>query len=203
MTDLIGSDLVLVVLFAFAVLDGFFPPVPSETAVIALTAAWGAGDGGPAPLLVVAVAACGAFTGDQLAYLVGRRASGRIGRARGKGARAFVRAGEMVQRHGGTLLLAARFVPGGRVAVTTAAGALGFPRTAYVAWTAAGGVAWGAYYASIGALSGSWLQGNTLLAIVIGVAGGVLLGAVANRCVTAMRRAGATPDDVQEEPPVG
>lgn len=188
MTELLSSDLVLVVLFAFAVLDGFFPPVPSETAVIALAAAAGTGAAGPPALLVVAVAAGGAFTGDQLAYGVGRRVSGRLGRTEGRAARAVSRAAERVQRHGGTLLLAARFVPGGRVAATIAAGALGFPRPAYLAWTGAGALVWAAYYAAIGSVSGAWLQGSTLLAIGVGVLGGLLLGSVIDRGVQALGR---------------
>lgn len=62
---------VYVGLFLFAMIDGFFPPIPSESAVIAL-ASLSASTGHPAMLGVGAAAALGAFTGDHIAYAIGR-----------------------------------------------------------------------------------------------------------------------------------
>ena len=63
------SYLVAVVLPA---LDAIVPVVPSETAVIALGVAT-AGSADPRIALLVACAAAGAFLGDNLSYLLGRR----------------------------------------------------------------------------------------------------------------------------------
>ena len=53
-------------------LDVIFPILPSETAIIALGGAT-AGSAGPRIALLVACAALGAFLGDNLSYLIGRR----------------------------------------------------------------------------------------------------------------------------------
>ena len=70
---LAGSPWVLVVLYLFATVDGFFPPIPSESLVIALASLSVAPGGRPALLPVILVAAAGAFTGDQIAYTIGGR----------------------------------------------------------------------------------------------------------------------------------
>ena len=57
-----------------AALDAIFPVVPSETAIIALGVAT-AGSADPRIALLVASAAAGAFLGDNLSYLIGRRFS--------------------------------------------------------------------------------------------------------------------------------
>ena len=59
---LVGSPWAFVVLWLLATLDGFFPPVPSETAVIAL-AAVSAATGRPEMWLVVVTAAVDAQAG--------------------------------------------------------------------------------------------------------------------------------------------
>lgn len=71
------------VLFAVAAIDGFFPVVPSESLVI--TAGVYAASGEPRLGWVVVLAALGAFTGDHVSFLVGRRAGGRLVRGRGRG----------------------------------------------------------------------------------------------------------------------
>ncbi len=57
---------------AMPALDAVFPVVPSETAIIALGVAT-AGSADPRIALLVACAALGAFLGDNLSYLIGRR----------------------------------------------------------------------------------------------------------------------------------
>ena len=69
---LTATPWVYVVLFALAVVDGFFPPVPSETVLIAL-AATSVALGTPNLALVLVAGAAGAFVGDQVAYWIGSR----------------------------------------------------------------------------------------------------------------------------------
>jgi membrane protein DedA with SNARE-associated domain len=60
------------VIFAVAVIDGFFPPIPSEAVlVVAAAVAASAGDFATRLLLCV-VAAAGAGIGDNIAYAIGR-----------------------------------------------------------------------------------------------------------------------------------
>ncbi len=71
------------------------------------------------------VAAAGAFAGDNIAYLIGRAAgTGRWAWMRGTGhsGRSGGRAGELRKRPA-SLIMVARFVPIGRVAVNLTAGA--------------------------------------------------------------------------------
>ena len=65
-STLAGSPWVYFVVLAVCLIDGFFPPVPSETVVVA-AAAVSASTGSPNMLLLVAVAALGAMAGDNIA----------------------------------------------------------------------------------------------------------------------------------------
>ena len=69
---LANAPWVYLALFALATIDGLFPPVPSESVVIAL-AALSVSAGTPNLALILLAAATGAFTGDQIAYAVGSR----------------------------------------------------------------------------------------------------------------------------------
>ena len=71
-----ASPWVLLALFAFAALDGFFPVVPSESLVVS-AGVFAAANGEPSLPLVILAAALGAFTGDHVSYLVGTRAASR------------------------------------------------------------------------------------------------------------------------------
>lgn len=59
-------------MFASAFIDGFFPPVPSESVLVTLVISAQA-TGVPWLWLIIPVAAVGAWLGDQVAYLFGRR----------------------------------------------------------------------------------------------------------------------------------
>ena len=111
-------------------LDAIIPVLPSETAVIALGVAT-AGSADPRIALLVAAAAAGAFLGDNLSYLIGRRfgpAAERRFFATPKGKRARAWAETSLQRFGTQLIIACRFIPGGRTAVTLTCGLTGYPR---------------------------------------------------------------------------
>jgi membrane-associated protein len=69
---LAASPLVYLGMYLFAAIDGFFPPIPSESLAIAL-AALSASTGQPNLALIILSAATGAFTGDQIAYTIGKR----------------------------------------------------------------------------------------------------------------------------------
>ncbi|WP_241684238.1 DedA family protein [Actinomadura sp. J1-007] len=114
-------------LFAVAVIDGFFPVVPSESMVI--TGGVYAASGEPEVGLVVALAALGAFIGDHVAYGIGRLSGGRVERGLRAGTRrhgAFVWARRTMAERGGLILVVARYVPGGRTAVTMTMGVVGY-----------------------------------------------------------------------------
>jgi membrane-associated protein len=137
-------------------LDAIFPVLPSETAVIALGVAT-AGSTDPRIALLVACSAIGAFVGDNLCYLLGRRFGPRVERRffRGeKGAQRRAWAQRSLERFGMPLIVICRFVPGGRTAVMLCCGLIGYQRRRFVIATAAAGAIWAGYSFFIGRLGG-------------------------------------------------
>lgn len=170
---------VFVALYLFATIDGFFPPIPSESVVIALAAA-SVAEGSPNFWVLGAVAAAGAFTGDQIAYSLGRRLplhDMRMMQGR-RQKRALAWADKALADRGAALIIAARYVPVGRVAVNMTAGAVGFSRARFTVLAAIAAVSWSIYSVALGIGAGVVLGENTLLAVVVGVAGGLALGFV-------------------------
>lgn len=175
---------IYLLMFGLAVVDGFFPPVPSETVVIAL-AATAVAVGTPNLALVLLVAAAGAFTGDQVAYWIGSRVNVRRVRfMQGQRAqRTLDAAARALDQRGGSYIIAARYIPVGRVAVNMMAGTVGYPRRRFVPLAALAATTWTLYSAGIGIGAGAWLNGHPVLAILVGVVGGVLIGVVVDRTI--------------------
>ena len=164
-------------LYLLVALDGIFPPVPSESGVI--TMATLAAAGGHLQLVVILlVAAAGAFTGDQIAYSLGRRFNPRtlplLRSARG--VRTVDWAEATLTRRGPAVILAARFLPVARVAVNLTAGAVGYPRTGFTALTAISALTWSAYSGAIGLAAAAWFPDVPVVAVAVGVVGGLLVG---------------------------
>lgn len=172
-----GSPLAFLALYALATVDGFFPPVPSESVVIAF-ASLSISTGEPNLWVVAAVAAAGAFTGDQVAFSIGRRvAVRRLRFMRSAGAqRAITWAEHALAERGAAFIIAARYVPVGRVAVNMTAGAVGFNRVRFSILAGVAAVTWAAYSVLLGIGAGHVLKDQPLLGVVVGVVGGVLLG---------------------------
>ncbi len=169
-------------LFALAVLDAFVFLTPSE--ILVLSAGSFAAAGQAHPVLVVISGAAGAMVGDHVSYEIGRTGGARLGRFLPKSLRSstlFVRAGEMLARRGGVVLLGARYIPGGRTAVTFAAGANGYPRRRFFLFDLAAAVLWATYYCVLGYVGAAAFGGNPWLGIAVGVgmaavtAGGIQL----------------------------
>lgn len=178
--ELAGSPWIFPVLYAFATIDGFFPPIPSESVVIALTSL-SVSTGRPLLWLVVVVAALGAFTGDQIAYQIGKHVRVRELRVfRGRRGQAVLDwAEKALATRGAAFIIAARYIPIGRVAVNMSAGALGFSRRRFVLLTGIAAVTWALYSTAIGVGAGHVLgHDNPVLGVVVGVVGGLAIGLV-------------------------
>ena len=124
-TDLVAnaSGWAYGILFLLAFLDALVPIVPSETSVITAGVVASAGDLNLA--LVIAFAAGGAVGGDNAAYFIGHRYGRRINDRFFRSEKAKKRiawAHRQVEERGGELIVIARFIPGGRTAVTLSAG---------------------------------------------------------------------------------
>lgn len=167
-------------------LDAIFPVLPSEAAVIALGVAT-AGSTDPRIALLVAAAAAGAFLGDNLSYLIGRRfgpAAERrlIATPKGKAARAW--AERSLARYGTQVIVVCRFIPAGRTAVTLTCGLTGYPRRRFVAGTAVAAVIWALYAFFIGRLGGKAFEDSPWIGLLIASGGTAVISAL----VEAVRR---------------
>jgi membrane-associated protein len=171
------------VVFIFVFLDALLPVVPSETAVI--TAAVVAATGQLSLALVLAAAACGAFAGDNTAYGIGRRfgpsAQARYFRGE-KGGKAIRWAERQLAERGGELILIARFIPGGRTAVTLSAGVARYPWRRFAVFDAIAGIFWASYASLLGFFGGKafehtpWAGLLLALGIAFAVTGAVEAG---------------------------
>jgi membrane-associated protein len=149
--------------------DAVIPILPSETAIIALGVAT-AGSADPRIFLLVALAAVGAFLGDNLCYYLGHRFGAPVERrflSGEKGTKARAWAEQALDRFGARLIIACRFVPGGRTAVMLTCGLIGYPRRIFVPATAAAGVIWASYAFLIGRLGGAAFEHRPWIGLVL------------------------------------
>jgi membrane-associated protein len=168
----------IAIIFAVAFFDSIVPIVPSETMVIIGGVAAGRGD--HFLVVVIAAGAIGAFLGDNGAYLIGRRMSGRIQRRaeqRPKLQRRLAWADEQIRTRGGLLLITARFIPGGRTALTVTSGITCQPRRWFMGWVGVAVVIWATYAAMLGYIGGQTFEDNHTMAFL--VAFGAALGMTA------------------------
>jgi membrane-associated protein len=180
------SYVIAVLLPAF---DALIPVLPSETAVIALGVAT-AGSVDPRAAVLVALAACGAFLGDNAAYLLGRRfgpAAGRRVLAGERGARRRAWAERSLHRFGARMIIGCRFIPGGRTAITLTCGLVGYPRRRFAVATAVAAVIWASYAFLIGRLGGKAFEDQPWLGLLLAL--GVTV--VVSVAIEAARRAWA------------
>jgi membrane-associated protein len=152
----VSSPVSYLAAFLLPALDAILPILPSETIVIALGVAT-AGSADPRIAVLVALAACGAFVGDNLCYFIGRRFGPLAERrvfAGERGARRRAWATGALERFGAGLIIVCRFIPGGRTAVTLTCGIVGYSRRSFVIATAFAGSIWACYAFFIGRLGG-------------------------------------------------
>lgn len=158
----------LAIILAIAYFDSVVPIVPSETTVILGGVA--AGQDNQSLALVIAAGAVGAFLGDNTAYLIGRRFSRWIERraaSNEKTARRLTWARDQIRKRGGPLLVTARFIPGGRTALTVTSGLTHQPRGWFAGWVGLAAVIWATYAAGLGYLFGQRFKDNHTLAFLL------------------------------------
>jgi membrane-associated protein len=187
---LAGSPWAYALILAVAAVDAFLPVVPSEATVV--TAGVFAAVGDLSLALVIAAGAGGALMGDTTSYAGGRLLSGRIGpwleRTPARQRRTD-RARRLLDRRGAFVVLGARFVPGGRTAVTLTAGAIRFRFLRFGVYAVVAAALWATYAGLVGYLGGRAFAEQPLVAV--GAAfGGVALVAL---FVEAVRRIRVSP----------
>lgn len=174
---LAASPWIYAIAFVLIAVDGFFPPFPSESVVVAL-AALSASNGIPDIGLLLVVAGAGAIAGDNVAYLGGRA----IGRRRllqlrfKPLARLIGWAETGLAKRPGTLFIAARYIPLGRFGVNVTAGAVDYPFGRFLVWCIAAGTSWAAYTVLIGFAAGRWFEHQPLTGMLVAIVAAFALG---------------------------
>jgi membrane-associated protein len=166
------------VLLVLIAADGPFPVLPTETLLMSAAAgAFGRGDAATVLALFV-VAVLGSVLGDLLCFWAGRTSHRVL--ARGvdgdRGLSGWVR--HHLLRRPGVALVGARFVPGGRLVSTAAAGRVGLPLRRFLPWTVASSLLWAVYMLLIGLALGPITGGSPLLSLAAGTVLGLLTAAV-------------------------
>ena len=179
------------IVFLFAYFDALIPIVPSETAVITAGVVAGAGD--LSLWLIIPAAASGAFLGDNTAYFIGRRFGGRAVARFFPGEKARRRidwAEAQLDERGGELIVVARFIPGGRTAVTLSAGLLGYPWRRFAPFDALAAFIWASYAALLGYYGGRTFESFWGLAVALATAFAVAAAIEGVRWILRRRRGG-------------
>ncbi|MDR3107796.1 MAG: VTT domain-containing protein, partial [Bifidobacteriaceae bacterium] len=169
--DLAHSPWALAAVYLISAIDGFFPPVPAETLVVATAAVYSSAGWWWQAALLWALAAAGALTGDLTAYSLGRwlRAGEWPIFRRGKGHEAIEWVRGVFARGAAPLLMVARFIPVGRVAVNLTAGTVHYPLRRFLVIDSIATTCWGAYSVGVGYIAGQATGDNPLLGVIVGI----------------------------------
>lgn len=169
-SSVIASPWGYLAIFLVVAVDGFFPVMPGE--IVLITAGVLAASGEQSLLAVMAVAAVGALAGDHVSYAIGRsagqRAAQRLLRG-GRGRAALSWAGRALHQRGGLVIVAFRFVAGGRTATTLMAGTVCYPLPRFTPFDAVAAVLWTLYAGLLGYWAGRVFEGRPLIGLLVGL----------------------------------
>ena len=175
--------------YVLAAFDGFFPTVPSESTIVTLSSLWSS-SGRPSIIFVGLAAWMGAWTGDNLGYLLGKK----IGWERfrflreGKGRAAVDAAEGGLKKRALVFLMTARYIPFGRTAVNLVAGAVHYPHRHFWPRSLLSTFVWAVDSCAIGALAGAWFEDNHLLAITVALIAAVAMALIVERVIAVVHR---------------
>jgi membrane protein DedA with SNARE-associated domain len=180
LTDLVGGSIsAYPIIFAIVAGDAVFPLLPGETAVV--TGAILAANGKLSVELVLLSAWIGAMVGDNASWAIGRylgrRAADRLFRG-AKGRSRLEWAAGQLRRRGVTIIILARFIPGGRTATTFSAGTLGMPWVRFAAADAAGCLLWAAFATALGYFGGATFKQSLWQPLLLAASVAVVIAGV-------------------------
>jgi membrane protein DedA with SNARE-associated domain len=150
-----GSSWAYVAIFSIVGIDAFFPLVPGETSVI--TGGIIASNDELHISFVFLAGWAGAVAGDNVSYFLGRKLDGWARRRLFTTDKARERrrwACRQLNERGPVILIASRFIPGGRTAVTFSAGALRYRWRNFIAADLLAGALWAGFAAGLGWFGG-------------------------------------------------
>lgn len=175
-----GSSWSYFVIFSVAAIDAFFPLVPSET-VLVLGGSFAA-SGDLNLLLVILAGAAGAVLGDNISYGIGFWVGEHTVKRWFRSAtwqRRLEWAERTLDERGAYIIIIARFVPGGRTAVTFSAGYIPtFPWRRFIVYDIAAGAIWATYAALLGYFGGKTFENHPLWGVALALGLALTLGLV-------------------------
>jgi membrane protein DedA with SNARE-associated domain len=169
-----GNSWSYLIIFMVSAIDAFFPLVPSETTVVIGGSFAASGDLNL--LLVILAGAAGAVVGDNISYGIGTLVGERTVKRWFKGEKAHKRfewAERTLDERGAYIIVIARFIPGGRTAVTFSAGYVhSLPWRRFIVYDVAAGLIWATYGALLGYFGGKTFEDHPIagVALALGIA---------------------------------
>ena len=168
------------VILAVAAIDAFFPLVPSETLVVIGGNLASSGD--LVLWLVILSGAAGAVLGDNISYgigsWVGERTVKRVFRSE-KSHKRLEWAERTLDERGAYIIIIARFIPGGRTAVTFSAGYVhSLPWRRFIVYDVVACLLWATYAALLGYFGGKTFEDHPLWGVVLALGIALTLGFV-------------------------
>jgi membrane protein DedA with SNARE-associated domain len=188
-------------------IEDFGVPVPGET--ILILAAVYAGTGRLNVVLVALLGFCGAVLGDNIGFAIGhfggRPLIERYGRYIFLTPDRIDKATGFFERHGGWIIIVARFIEGLRQANGIIAGISGIHWAKFLLFNAIGAALWVAVWTSVGYFSGSHINAiydtasrySTYLAIAFGA---LVVAYIARRVIRARRARNAAQETTSTKP---
>jgi membrane protein DedA with SNARE-associated domain len=165
------------VLFALIAVESMGVPLPGETALFAASIL--ASHGELSIEVVIAAAAAAAILGDNVGYLIGRKAGRRLLEAPGpfeRHRRAVISYGQpFFDKHGPKAVFLGRFVSGLRITAAWLAGVNRMPWRDFLFWNATGGIVWAFVIGILAYSFGHAAESAIKTAGLIGLAGAVVL----------------------------
>jgi membrane-associated protein len=173
-----GSSWSYFVIFIVAVIDAFFPLVPSETVLVIGGSFAASGDLNL--LFVILAGSAGAIIGDNISYgigsLVGERTVKRWFRSE-KAHKRLEWAERTLDERGAYIIIIGRFIPGGRTAVTFSAGYIPtFPWRRFIVYDIVAGVIWATYAALLGYFGGKTFENHPFYGVLVALGLALALG---------------------------
>ncbi|MBT2515305.1 DedA family protein [Arthrobacter sp. ISL-30] len=181
--------------------DAVFPPVPSEMVVI--TGGALAADGRASAWLVGVIAATMSWLGDMVVFQLFKRRLSHVldrwnwGRRLHRGIHDAIAKLGRSSTYGA--IIGARFIPGGRLATSAAAGIAGVSTKGFSLCAGLGAILWASLQTGLGYFAGTatglpfWA--SSLIGVGVGLLIGVCIGVIATR-----RRGNRSPIDEPGEP---
>lgn len=189
LTAVVHSGWLLPALPLMIAVDAPFPVFPSETLLMTAVAMAFTEHDTAMLFALFAVAVLGSAVGDLVVYGLGR-SSHRLVHGSAEGGLAAWMRRHLLARPGAALV-GARFVPGGRLISTAAAGRFGLPVRLFLPWSLVSSAVWAGYMVGVGRVIEPMTGGNPLLCVLAGTVLAVLSGGLfaLGRRIVRLRRA--------------